>query len=74
MSAKDAVDQPKFHPYWHPDTVDIEKGFSELTAQQLKDMGYKLETWNAICRTELIRGSAWRHALKLLQIFAEMIA
>jgi gamma-glutamyltranspeptidase / glutathione hydrolase len=55
MSAKDAVDQPKFHHQWHPDTVDIEKGFSELTAQQLKDMGYKLEIWNAIGRTELIK-------------------
>jgi gamma-glutamyltranspeptidase/glutathione hydrolase len=55
MSAKDAVDKPKFHHQWHPDTVDIEKGFSESTAQQLKDMGYKLETLSAIGRTELIK-------------------
>jgi gamma-glutamyltranspeptidase/glutathione hydrolase len=55
MSAKDAVDKPKFHHQWYPDTVDIEKGFSELTAQQLKDMGYKLETLDAIGRTELIK-------------------
>jgi gamma-glutamyltranspeptidase/glutathione hydrolase len=55
MSAKDAVDKPKFHHQWHPDTVDIEKGFSISTAQELKDMGYKLEAWGAIGRTELIK-------------------
>ena len=55
MSAKDAVDKPKFHHQWHPDTVDIEKGFSISTAQELKDMGYILETWGAIGRTELIK-------------------
>jgi gamma-glutamyltranspeptidase/glutathione hydrolase len=55
MSAKDAVDKPKFHHQWLPDTVNIEKGFSESTAAQLEAMGYKLETWGAIGRTELIK-------------------
>jgi gamma-glutamyltranspeptidase/glutathione hydrolase len=40
MSASDAVDKPKFHHQWLPDTVYIEKGFSETTATQLKAMGY----------------------------------
>ncbi|HEY2725580.1 MAG TPA: gamma-glutamyltransferase [Parafilimonas sp.] len=55
MSATDAVDKPKFHHQWHPDTVVIEKGFNETTAQQLKDMGYKLQNVGQIGRTELIK-------------------
>jgi gamma-glutamyltranspeptidase/glutathione hydrolase len=55
MSAADAVDKPKFHHQWFPDTVLIEKGFNETTAQQLKDMGYKLQPVGAIGRTELIK-------------------
>jgi gamma-glutamyltranspeptidase/glutathione hydrolase len=55
MNAQEAVDKPKFHHQWHPDTVVIEKGFDETTAEQLKQMGYKLEPTNAIGRTELIK-------------------
>ena len=55
MNAEDAVDKPKFHHQWYPDTVYIEKGFSETAAQQLKIMGYKLEERGAIGRTELIK-------------------
>jgi gamma-glutamyltranspeptidase/glutathione hydrolase len=55
MNATDAVDKPKFHHQWLPDTVMIEKGFNESTAQQLKNMGYKLVELNGIGRTELIK-------------------
>ena len=55
MNAEDAVDKPKFHHQWYPDTVVIEKGFHELTAEQLKKMGYKIRKRNAIGRTELIK-------------------
>lgn len=55
MNAQDAVDKPKFHHQWHPDTVFIEKGFNPQTAEQLKAMGYKIETREAIGRTELIK-------------------
>jgi len=55
MSAADAVNKPKFHHQWYPDSVEIEKGFSETTAQQLKNMGYKLIDLGAIGRTELIK-------------------
>jgi gamma-glutamyltranspeptidase/glutathione hydrolase len=55
MNATDAVDKPKFHHQWHPDTVMIEKGFNNQTAEQLKKMGYKLQTLGAIGRTELIK-------------------
>jgi gamma-glutamyltranspeptidase/glutathione hydrolase len=55
MNAEDAVDKPKFHHQWLPDTVYTEKDFSDATAEQLKDMGYKLEMRDAIGRTELIK-------------------
>lgn len=55
MDASDAVNKPKFHHQWLPDTVYIERDFSENTAAQLKEMGYKLVTWRTIGRTELIK-------------------
>ena len=55
MNAEDAVDKPKFHHQWYPDDVEIEQGFNETTAQQLKNMGYKLVNTDAIGRTELIK-------------------
>jgi len=55
MNATDAIDKPKFHHQWLPDTVEIEKGFSETTAEQLKAMGYNLQTRGGIGRTELIK-------------------
>jgi len=55
MSAADAVNKPKFHHQWYPDSVYIEKGFSATTAAQLKAMGYKLDDRSAIGRTELIK-------------------
>ncbi|HEX5154622.1 MAG TPA: gamma-glutamyltransferase [Parafilimonas sp.] len=55
MSARDAVDKPKFHHQWLPDRVTIESGFSESTAKQLEAMGYKLQETGGIGRTELIK-------------------
>jgi gamma-glutamyltranspeptidase/glutathione hydrolase len=55
MDANDAVNKPKFHHQWLPDSVTIERDFNEETAKQLKDMGYKLLTLRAIGRTELIK-------------------
>ncbi|MEP6465566.1 MAG: gamma-glutamyltransferase [Parafilimonas sp.] len=55
MNAEDAVDKPKFHHQWLPDTVMIEKGFNASTADALKNMGYKLIELNGIGRTELIK-------------------
>jgi gamma-glutamyltranspeptidase/glutathione hydrolase len=55
MNAADAVNKPKFHHQWYPDTVYIEKGFSAVTAEQLKTMGYQLDERGAIGRTELIK-------------------
>ena len=54
MSASDAVNKPKFHHQWLPDTVFYEKGFPEPVLTQLKNMGYKMVNDGAIGRTELI--------------------
>ncbi len=55
MNTEDAVDKPKFHHQWLPDTVYLEKGFNENTERKLKNMGYKTEMRSAIGRTELIK-------------------
>jgi gamma-glutamyltranspeptidase/glutathione hydrolase len=55
LNADDAVNKPKFHHQWLPDTLFMEKGFPENTIYQLKQMGYKLVFRDGIGRTELIK-------------------
>jgi gamma-glutamyltranspeptidase/glutathione hydrolase len=55
LSTEDAVDKPKFHHQWLPDTLEIEKGFPELTTRTLENMGYKTRQRSGIGRTEVIR-------------------
>lgn len=55
MSTEDAVDKPKFHHQWLPDEVDLERGFPDSTRDELIKLGYKIELWGSIGRTELIR-------------------
>lgn len=55
LSTEDAVNKPKFHHQWLPDTLEIENGFSKSTAQSLEKMGYKLRQRSGIGRTEVIR-------------------
>jgi gamma-glutamyltranspeptidase/glutathione hydrolase len=54
MSAKDAVNKPKFHHQWLPDEVFVEKNFDQATRKALAAMGYKITQREAIGRTELI--------------------
>ena len=54
MSAKDAVNKPKFHHQWLPDEIMIENDFNPATAQKLTEMGYTLNNIGKIGRTELI--------------------
>ncbi|HLK34373.1 MAG TPA: gamma-glutamyltransferase [Terriglobales bacterium] len=42
MNIQEAVDAPRFHHQWMPDTVYLEKGFSPDTIKLLQDMGHKL--------------------------------
>jgi gamma-glutamyltranspeptidase/glutathione hydrolase len=55
LSAREAVDLPKFHHQWLPDEVDLEKGFPDSTAAALTRMGYVLRQLPGIGRTEVIR-------------------
>ncbi len=55
MSAEDAVNKPKFHHQWLPDTVFTEKGFNPVTLAALEAMGYKLIKDETIGRTEMIQ-------------------
>ncbi|HEY0434488.1 MAG TPA: gamma-glutamyltransferase, partial [Chitinophagaceae bacterium] len=55
MTTEDAVDKPKFHHQWLPDTVLLEIGFPDSTSRSLRAMGYKIESDGSIGRTEVIR-------------------
>src|ERR1051326_9455802 len=55
MSTEDAVNKPKFHHQWLPDTLDIEKGFAEDVRESLEKMGYKTKQRSGIGRTEAIK-------------------
>ena len=55
LSTEDAVNHPKFHHQWLPDTLDIEKGFSQTIINDLEKAGYKIKIVNGIGRTEVIK-------------------
>jgi gamma-glutamyltranspeptidase/glutathione hydrolase len=55
MNAEDAVNKPKFHHQWLPDTIFVEKDFPMPVREQLQQMGYQLQERGAIGRTELIQ-------------------
>ena len=43
MNAQDAVDAPRFHHQWQPDTLYLEKGFSPDTVDILKARGFHVD-------------------------------
>ncbi len=50
LSAADAVNKPKFHHQWLPDSIRVERDFPKDVRTQLENMGYKVyETghWSA---------------------------
>ncbi len=49
-----AVNLPKFHHQWLPETVMVENGFPEATIKDLERKNYKIEKVGQIGRTELI--------------------
>jgi len=55
MTAEDAVNRPKFHHQWSPDSLDLEKDFPSEVKKQLEVMGYKIKERSAIGRTEVIQ-------------------
>src|SRR5207342_1004861 len=54
MSPEDAVNKPKFHHQWSPDSLNIEKDFPVEVKEELEAMGYKINVRSAIGRTEVI--------------------
>lgn len=54
LNANTAVNSPKFHHQWLPETVAFEKNFPETAISELEKLGYKAERWNQIGRTEMI--------------------
>jgi gamma-glutamyltranspeptidase / glutathione hydrolase len=55
MSVTDAVNKPKFHHQWRPDTLYVEKEFPQEVSIRLQKMGYAVEQRDPIGRTEVIR-------------------
>jgi gamma-glutamyltranspeptidase/glutathione hydrolase len=54
LSGDDAVNRPKFHHQWLPDTLKVEKGFPEAVVASLEKMGYIVATLSSSGRVELI--------------------
>ncbi len=55
LSAEDAVNQPKFHHQWLPDSISMERDFPPAVIEGLKKMGYQVRLRGGIGRTELIK-------------------
>jgi gamma-glutamyltranspeptidase / glutathione hydrolase len=55
LSTEDAVNKPKFHHQWLPDTLEVEKSFPATVRDSLEKMGYAIDIRSAIGRTEVIR-------------------
>ncbi|MBW8683238.1 gamma-glutamyltransferase [Chitinophaga rhizophila] len=55
LSARQAVDAPKFHHQWLPDEVVVEEDFDQTPLDHLQRMGYKIERGTTIGRVELIK-------------------
>lgn len=49
-----AVNFPKFHHQWLPESISVEKNFPETTIKNLEKMNYKIEKISGIGRTEMI--------------------
>lgn len=55
MSADDAVNKPKFHHQWLPDSISVERDFPETIIEELRNMGYAIKKVSSIGRTEVIQ-------------------
>lgn len=55
LSTADAVNKPKFHMQWLPDTIFVEDDFPADIIDRLQKMGYSVSKRGQIGRTEVIR-------------------
>lgn len=54
MNPQDAVDLPRFHEQWKPDTLYLTPGFAPSTEQALQKMGYEIKPIESVARVEAI--------------------
>ncbi|MHA6727730.1 gamma-glutamyltransferase [Chryseobacterium sp. A301] len=54
LSPNRAVNAPKFHHQWLPESVQVEKGFNTAPLKVLESKNYVFKTVNQIGRTEII--------------------
>jgi gamma-glutamyltranspeptidase / glutathione hydrolase len=54
MNPQDAVDLPRFHNQWKPDTLYIQNGFPPQIADALARMGYPIKPIASVARVEAI--------------------
>lgn len=54
LNPQDAVDLPRFHNQWKPDTLYIQNGFPPQTADALARMGYPIKPIAGVARVEAI--------------------
>lgn len=55
MNAQEAVDQPRIHHQWLPDTLILERGFSPDTIELLKAKGHQIREANFIGEVAAIK-------------------
>lgn len=55
LDAEAAVNSPKFHHQWYPDTTLVERDFPPDVINALRKMGYMVNYRGAIGRTELVK-------------------
>jgi gamma-glutamyltranspeptidase/glutathione hydrolase len=54
MNPQEAVDLPRFHEQWKPDTLYLTPGFALATEQALQKMGYEIKPIDSVARVEAI--------------------
>jgi gamma-glutamyltranspeptidase/glutathione hydrolase len=60
MNVQQAVDQPRLHHQWKPDTLYVERGFSPDTRALLERRGHKLADTSSVASVEaIVIGDGW---------------
>jgi gamma-glutamyltranspeptidase/glutathione hydrolase len=60
MNVQQAVDQPRLHHQWRPDTLYLERGFSPDTRALLEKRGHRLENTSSVASVEaIVIGDGW---------------
>jgi gamma-glutamyltranspeptidase/glutathione hydrolase len=57
MNPQEAIDAPRFHHQWRPDTLQLERGFSPDTIALLKSRGHAVEPVSGVAVVEAIRAA-----------------